>query len=193
MDLTTMADRAAIATGTFDFSQQILLKLQNFEGSTGGHLVAPLRLQGKEGAILVDRGWIPMDELPPERWSRFDEAGTVTVSGVIHLTERARGVATPAAPQQEWFRINVAAIARQLPYEIAPVYILQAPPTDGNSALPYREIPEPDLSEGPHLSYAIQWFAFTLMLGGGYIYFVNRQEKRVEVPDAEGQGAAPDE
>lgn len=175
LNLTAMADRRVMATGTFDYSQQVLLKLQNFRGSAGGHLVAPLMLQGQEQAVLVDRGWIPEAELAPENWEQFNEPGPQTVRGVIRLTETAQGVEAPQGPQQEWYRINVEAIERQLPYGILPVYILQTPPPAGNQTLPYREEPQIDLSEGPHLSYAVQWFAFTLMLGIGYVYYVFRR------------------
>lgn len=175
-DLTEMPDRRVVATGSFDFSEQILLKVQNFQGSAGAHLVTPLRLDGREEAVLVDRGWIPEAETAPESWSQFDVPGTVTVEGVVQLTETARGVSPPDEPQQEWFRVNVEAIERQLPYELFPVYVLQSPPAEGNQNLPYREEPEVDLSEGPHLSYAIQWAAFALMLAVGYVVFVYRQE-----------------
>ena len=190
-DLTAMAGRKATATGVFDFSEQVLLKVQNFRGSAGAHLVAPLRLEGRDVAILVDRGWIPEAEAEASSWSQFDETGSVTVSGVIGLTETARGVEPPAQAQEEWFRVDVEAIERQLPYELLPVYILQTPAagqgTQGNQSLPYREEPQIDLSEGPHLSYAIQWAAFAVMLGAGYVYFVRRQnspesEPRVDAP-----------
>lgn len=176
VDLTAMPDRRVTATGEFDFSEQILLKVQNYRGSAGAHLVAPLVLEGQETAVLVDRGWIPEAQSQPDAWSQFDEQGTVRLEGVIRLTETARGVEPPAQPQQEWFRINVEAIERQLPYELLPVYVLQSPPRGDNESLPYREEPQIDLSEGPHLSYAIQWAAFSLMLAVGYVYFVYRQE-----------------
>lgn len=175
-DLTEMPDRRVTATGDFDFSEQILLMVQNFQGSAGAHLVAPLRLEGREEAVLVDRGWIPEVETTPASWSQFDEPGRVTVEGVIRLTETARGVTPTQEPRQEWFRINVEAIERQLSYELLPIYVLQAPPSEGNQSLPYRQQPEVDLSEGPHLSYAVQWALFALMLGVGYVVFVYRQE-----------------
>lgn len=176
-DLTSMPDRQVRATGTFDFSEQLLLKVQNFQGAAGAHLLAPLRLQGRDDAVLVDRGWIPELESAPASWSQFDETGQVTIEGVIQLTETARNVTLPEEPQQEWFRINVEAIERQMPYELLPVYVLQAPPESGNQELPYREQPQIDLSEGPHLSYAVQWAAFALMLGVGYVVFVRRREQ----------------
>lgn len=180
IDLAQMPDRRVIATGTFDFSEQILLKVQNYRGSAGSHLVAPLRLEGHDVAILVDRGWIPESQSAPSVWEQFEEPGTVTVEGVIQRTQTARGVDPPTQPQQEWFRIDVQAIERQLPYRVLPVFISQSPPVEGNRELPYREDAIVDLSEGPHLSYAVQWAIFALMLGIGYVVFVYRQEVQGE-------------
>lgn len=174
-ELTEMPDRAAVASGQFDFSEQMLLTLQNFNGSTGAHLVTPLLLDGREEAVLVDRGWIPFEEQAPSNWDQFDVPGPVTVEGYIQLSQTSRRASPPEAPALEWYRVNVEAMDRQLPYDLLPVYVLQAPPPEGNQALPFRETPEFDLSEGSHLGYAIQWFVFMLMLGIGYLYFVQRQ------------------
>jgi surfeit locus 1 family protein len=48
-----------------------------------------------------------------------------------------------------------------MPYPIADVYIVQSP----DPALPQspRRIEPPALDDGPHLSYAIQWFAFAVI------------------------------
>lgn len=180
--LTAMPDRRVIASGVYDFSEQILLKVQNYQGNAGAHLVTPLRLEGREEAILVDRGWIPESQTDASEWSQFDEPGPVTVEGVLQLTETARGVEPPAEPQAEWFRIDVEAIERQMPYPLLPVYLLQTPESVGEQELPYREAHEFDLSEGPHLSYALQWAIFAGMLGVGYVVFVYRQETSEEKP-----------
>lgn len=177
-ELTAMPDRAVIARGRFDFSEQMLLTLQNFNGSTGAHLITPLLLDGREEAVLVDRGWIPFAEQAPANWEKFDVSGPVTVEGYIQLSQTSRGAPPPEVPALEWYRVNVEAMGRQLPYDVLPVYVLQAPPAEGNQALPYRETPEFDLSEGSHLGYAIQWFIFSLMLGIGYLYFVQHYGDR---------------
>lgn len=181
-ELTTMPDRSITATGHFDFSEQMLLLLQNYNGSAGAHLITPFRLEGREEAVLVDRGWIPYDQQEPENWDQFDVRGTVTISGYIQLTETSRRADPPQSPAREWYRVNVQAMGRQLPYDLLPIYVRQAPPPEGNQSLPYRETPEFDLSEGPHLSYAIQWFTFMLMLGIGYLFFVQRQRDEVVSP-----------
>lgn len=177
--LDEMPDRAAVARGEFDYSEQLWLKLQNLQGQAGGHLLAPLRIAGRDDAVLVDRGWVPAENEDPTTWAQFDVAGLVTVEGYLQLAETSRRADPPSEPQQEWYRVDVEAIERQMPYDLLPVYLLQAP-VEGNGSLPYRQEPEFDLSEGPHLSYAIQWFLFTLILGGGYLFFVRRQSEKGE-------------
>lgn len=173
--LATMPDRAATVSGEFDFAYQQWLKLQNYAGQAGGHLVAPLRIAGRDEAVLVDRGWVPYEDVDPARWAQYDELGEVTVNGVIQLSDASERATAPEGESREWFRLNVGAIEERLPYDLLPVYLLQ---TDNNgSGPPLREQPEADLSEGPHLSYAIQWFTFALMLGAGYFFYVRREHQ----------------
>jgi surfeit locus 1 family protein len=59
-----------------------------------------------------------------------------------------------------------------------PVY-LQKSSTEDVSKLPYSSAVVPELSEGSHLSYAIQWFAFAAILTIGYpIYMKKDKSKR---------------
>jgi surfeit locus 1 family protein len=49
---------------------------------------------------------------------------------------------------------------------------MQSPP--GGGLLP-RRLPPPSLDEGPHLNYAIQWFAFaTIALVGAGAYLISK-------------------
>lgn len=182
----SLIDRQVMARGEFDFSQQMLLKLQTYNGQQGGHLLAPLLLEGQERAVLVDRGWLPEAELPAERWRQFDQPGTVEITGYVRASERQPEgeEGSGDAPRLEWYRVDVAAIGEQLPYELLPFYLLQAPESTDTTALPARETPTFDLSEGPHLSYALQWFAFALMLGVGYLYYVYRRLD-ADLPEAD--------
>ncbi len=176
----SLVDRQVRVRGEFDFSQQMLLKLQNFNGQPGGHLLAPLLLEGQDRAILVDRGWLPEAELGRDNWGQYDQPGVVEVTGYVRSTETLPQADQEegSAARQEWYRVDVAAIGAQLPYELLPYYLLQTPDdasSGGAMTLPARETPTFDLSEGPHLSYALQWFSFALMLGIGYLYFVYRR------------------
>jgi surfeit locus 1 family protein len=177
-DPTTLRDRQATATGRYDFSHQFALTQQVWQDTAGFRLITPLVLEDGRHAILVDRGWLPADLESPDQWAQFDEPGQLTVQGYIQPSQpppnNSATTTSPAEPQQSWYRLDIPAIQSQMPYELLLVY-LQAAGDD--SQLPYRAAPVPDLSEGPHLSYAIQWFLFALILTLAYLAYVHQHTK----------------
>lgn len=176
--LGDLKDREVVVGGEYDFSRQVILKLQNWEGQTGVHLVTPLLLDERERAVLVDRGWIPETQAGSESLSKFDEPGEVIVGGYVALSQtlsRATDGSQVGEPQDEWYRIDIEAIQAQLPYELLPVYVRQAPLPGGNTEPPFRSEREIDLSEGPHLGYAVQWFIFSFILLMIYLTYLGKR------------------
>jgi surfeit locus 1 family protein len=182
-DLASMEYRAVTVRGTYDFANQVALLNYYNEGIYGYHLLTPLRLDDGR-AVLVDRGWIPADgNGTPEGWSRYDEAAQAEVEGVMRLGVAKApfgGRADPAlAPGQTrldfWNFIIFERLAAQIPYPILPVYIQPNPdPADTEPPIPTQ--PEIEITEGPHMGYAIQWFFFASILLIGYPFFVRKQE-----------------
>lgn len=176
-DLLAMKDRTVAAAGEFDYDHQFTILLQTWEGRTGFYLVTPLRLN-EEIAILVNRGWLPQVELVNLR--QFDLPNPVTLEGYIALSQvpqYGERETSQTTFQPEQYRIDIEILQAQLPYTLLPIFIQQAPQS-GESSLPYRLKHEIDLSEGSHLSYAIQWFSFALLLGGGYFYYVRQHHSK---------------
>lgn len=173
-DLSTIKNRYVIATGEYDLENQLMLKVQNWDGRAGANLVTPLLLENGETAVLVDRGWIPEAENNPAGRAKYDEHGQVTVGGYAALSQALsqREASVPEEPQTEWYRVDIAAIQPQMPYDLLPIYVLQAPGDE--QELPYRRELEVDLSEGSHLGYAMQWFTFSLGLGIAYVIYVRK-------------------
>lgn len=176
-DLSSLKDRDAVVQGEFDFTHQGIVKLQTFQGRPGVNLVAPLVLADGETAVLVDRGWVP-DESSANNWADYNEPGPQTIQGYIALTQTLNRLgassASTVADNLEWYRVDIGAIQKQMPYKLLPVYVKQAP-GENNQQPPLRSEREVDLSEGPHLSYAIQWFLFSTILGAMYIALVNKE------------------
>lgn len=192
-DLAQLANRDVVARGEYDFENQLVLKLQTFDGYSGVHLVTPLRLEGSESAILVDRGWIPDSDVAAGNWAAYEMSGPVSVEGYVALSEKLRrqpsAVSAPVGELNEIYRVDVAAIQPELPYTLLPFYVKESPPPEGQVNPPLLTAREVDLSEGPHLSYALQWFTFAIGLGVAYIIFVYRQlaqAKRIEVSPTSG-------
>jgi surfeit locus 1 family protein len=184
-DLAGMEYRDAIARGRYDFELQVALRNQYNGDQYGYHLLTPLVVQDGV-AILVDRGWVPAGAGDtPDNWRQFDQAPDAQVAGILRLG-RARaelgGVPDPTlAPGQPrldtWNAVNIDRIQGQVPYRLLPVYLQPAPQAgDSTPPIPYQPVIE--ISEGPHLGYAGQWFTFAALLFFGYpIFYLPKQVK----------------
>lgn len=195
-DLASIKDRQIVAAGQFDLDRQLVLLLKKWHGRTGVHLITPFLIADSQMAVLVDRGWIPQADYDNGRLGQYDITGPVQLEGYAGLSQpmpRAGNVPTLAGPQTEIYRINIAALQPHFPYDLLPIYIQQAP--QDNSTPPFRAAPEIDLSEGPHLGYALQWFLFTTILGGGYLIFVYQSlqpgKRRPVVPPLDESAGKP--
>lgn len=176
-NLEPLALRRIEAQGEFDYERQIVLKNQFFNEGPGIQLVTPLVLEPGR-AVLVARGWLPLEYSDPARWPEVEEPAGAPVLGLIQQSETLENASPPEGVQREWFRVDVEAIQQQVPYALEPGFILQLP-EEGRAPgqLPIRTEP-PLLDEGNHLSYAIQWFTFALILGFGYAMLVRSQERK---------------
>ena len=171
------------ARGTFDADHQFVVRYRSNGGVDGYEVVTPLRTAS--GAVLVDRGFIPL-----ERGTRIPSvapvppAGEVTVVGHVRRNEKGRRAAiTPVGNQMRLISSN--AIAATLPYEIGSGYIglLSVQPEQQGG---FQPIQLPELSEGPHFWYAVQWFMFTAIGVAGIVVFIRAdlRARREEREDA---------
>jgi surfeit locus 1 family protein len=180
-DISEWDNRLVAASGTFDYEQEVLLDLQNWGYRAGVNLITPLVLDGSQTAVLVNRGWIPDAESAPEARAAYNVPGEVEITGYVALSEKLsrEPTVTPEGPQVKVYRVDVEALQAQMPYTLLPFYIVQDVEND-NEQLPYRLERQIDLSEGSHLSYAMQWFIFSIGLGVAYLVFVNRNIHQAE-------------
>ena len=132
--------RRVVATGVYDFSAERTWPGRSFEGTPGVALITPLRLTDGS-AVLVDRGWVYSPDAFHVDHNTYREPATATVTGIALVPPRGRG------------DVDVAGF---LPF------VIQVVGRDPASGLP-RRWPAPVFDNGPHLSYAIQWFSFALI------------------------------
>lgn len=181
-DLTQATYRAAVVIGTYDYSGEVLLRNQAWNDRPGYHLLTPLVIQGSQQAVLVNRGWIPLEDAAPERRAAYQPPGEVQLSGRLMPAQqepRFGGMVDPTLSPGEtrleaWNWVNLERIQHQVNRPLLPLYLIAAPSTN-LPEIPARSLPEVDLSEGSHMSYALQWFAFALILSIGYPFYVRNQ------------------
>lgn len=183
-DLENMEYRSVDVTGVYDYSNQVALRNQVWRDQYGIHLITPLKIYGADQVILVDRGWIPADDMDPINWKKYDDVGIVEIKGVIRRSQIKPDFGRISDPIPEtgeklflWNLLNISQIEKQLTYKLLSIYISQSPDNSSES-LPYRQELQLDLTEGPHLSYAIQWFTFAGVLAVVYFLYVRKEENK---------------
>lgn len=171
------AYRRVVATGRYEPDREVLLEGTSFLGRPGSHVLTPLTT-GQNEAVIVDRGWVPMEvEGPPVAQAR-PPLGDVVVTGIL-LQPPGRPRFGPNEPPpgrvDRLPRADLKRLGAQLPYRLYPLVLLlerQRPPTGG--PLPrVQALPSPD--EGPHLSYAIQWFSFAVIAAVTYAGLIRKR------------------
>ena len=187
-DPTSLRFRRAIVTGTYDPAHEVLLYgRSSIEDTSGNQVLTPLRLPDGT-AILVDRGWVPIDQDVPVTGEGAAPTGTVTVTGVLFPPDALSTPSGTPTPIERIVKVDLGAIGATLPYPILPVYVLlqhQQPPQPG----PLPEPPPlPSLDNGPHLSYAVQWFCFALIAVAGYVILLRRDRKELAANHPAGTG-----
>lgn len=153
--------RQVSAGGHYDHVHDIVLRGKVYQGSPGVEIVSPLVLEDGRTAVLVNRGFVPAPDAVTVQTDSAREFGKVDVKGTALAVPSGGGRPLERAGTTTWARLDLEALQARMPYEVAPVYIRQAP----DSALPRfpRRLEPPPIDDGPHLSYAIQWFAFAAM------------------------------
>ena len=171
--------------GTYDFSQEIVLRNRAHLGSPGVRVLTPVRLSSTDAAVLVDRGWIPFTQAAPADRAPYQQPeGEVAVEGIVRPAQEREAAFLPADPTlspelprlDAWFRVDVGQIQDQVPYALLPYYV-EADAGSDPQALPIGGY-EVDLTDGPHLGYAVQWFAFALILVVGSLAVWRQQARR---------------
>jgi surfeit locus 1 family protein len=176
-----LAYRRVEVTGIYDVRHEVVLYGRTLTDRTGNEVLTPLVAGSR--AVLVDRGWVPLDMATPPVEAASPPAERVRVSGILWPPEAESSPAAGSAPVQQVARIDLGLLQAQLPYRIEPVYLwLQDQSPAQPSGLP-RPVPLPPLGEGPHLSYAIQWFSFASIAVVGYVVLLRRESSRDSTSD----------
>jgi len=156
--------------GTFDADHQLVVRYRSNGDGSGYEVVTPLRADNGT-TVLVDRGFVPLgpgQQIPTA--APAPPTGPVTAVGHVRRNEKGRSGAI--VPSQGQVRlINAPAIAATLPYPVADGYVslLSVDPAQPDG---FEPVKPPELSDGPHFWYAVQWFMFTAIGVLGVVVFI---------------------
>ena len=164
-----------VLNGEYLSDEQVLAQGRPRDGNPGFEVLVPFRLD--DGTVfIVDRGWLPVGNTgdTPESVPAAP-GGRVTV--VARLKAGEPIVAGRSAPEGQIATVHLPDLAERVGEPMyTGAYGLVASEDPAPATAPLQQVkPVPD--EGPHLSYAFQWFVFGIMALGALVWAV-RQEYR---------------
>lgn len=175
--------------GRYDGEHQFLLDNRIRESRPGFHVLTPLKLANGDGAILVNRGWVPMGQGRSDLPELPVPEGPVRIVGGLApppQTGMRMGAADPGG--QGWPKIvqhmDPQRVSGQLGYPVPAQVVRLDPGAPGGFE---REWGAP-VPFGPqrHLGYAVQWFALAVTLLVIYMAVNTKRRKRADgIPHGE--------
>jgi len=157
--------RRLTVRGKFDPEYQILIDNRVHRRAVGYFVLTPLRIEGGDTRVLVNRGWIPIgagrERLPDAEPS----PGVQEIAGVGTLpAERTYTLGEPVPPGRGWHPVwqylDMKRYAAAVPFAVQPVVMLLDAGAPGGYV---REWPRLDAGIALHHGYAVQWFALALL------------------------------
>jgi cytochrome oxidase assembly protein ShyY1 len=171
--------RPVVVRGTFRPDDEVIVLNRSQNNTAGVDALTPLdfSIDGKKFVVLVDRGFVPLSvAVPPPAQGEVEFLARARKS----QDRRLGGLTDPAEGElREVQRVDVARLADQMKstddQTVLPFYVDYLQSTSGaDDIVGLSTVANPELSEGSHLSYAIQWIIFSLCAVGAWVILVRR-------------------
>lgn len=162
-DLAAMEYRRVRLRGRFLHDREIYLSGRSPKGRLGYHVITPLMLPDG-GALLVNRGWVPIKRRDPASRSAGQIAGEVSMTGHLRVQPRRNRFRPDNDPVKNyWFHIDLAAMASFAKLDAARPFYVQAATPAPPGGLP-QPVPIEVNLPNDHLQYAITWLVLAAAL-----------------------------
>jgi cytochrome oxidase assembly protein ShyY1 len=161
--------RLITATGTYDTDDTIIVRYRTRKGTSGVEVVVPL-VTAHGTALLVDRGWMRTENTGSGSVAAPEPpSGEVTIEGWVRADATGRGT---EVDDRSTRAISSEEIGAALDREVYGGF-LELKSEDPPPAEALRPVELPDLGEGPHFFYGLQWWFFGVLavFGFGYLLY----------------------
>ena len=161
--------RQAIVTGRYVTSDEFFSIGRRYDDISGTMILTPLELSDGSVMIIV-RGLVPTGTPGPPAQGYEPPTGLVSLVGRIDDGEEPLRIGEPDPVDgvlESISRVDLAYIDLWLEADVQAISLTLMEQDPANSEGQLVVVPRGELSEGRHLGYAVQWFAFAIIVGVG--------------------------
>lgn len=153
--------RAVTARGQWRPEYMVLHDNRVYRGVPGYHVLMPLRLEGSDMHVLVNRGWVAAARDRSVLPAIATPSGTVSVQGMARLPgEKAFELAQDAGTGPVWQTVSIERVRRWSKLDLQTVLIQQDGAMDDGLV---RSWERPDMGIDKHRGYALQWYSLAAL------------------------------
>jgi surfeit locus 1 family protein len=165
-----------------DYEQEVVHATRTQNGSPGVHLLTPVRpLDGSWGdtTVLVLRGYLYSADGRTVDLLKAREADTLRLDALLTSFPLKRGgQATMKSSPRALRLLDRDTIGTLVGRPVAPFILLALGDTIMQDITRPTRVPPPAVTDGPHLSYALQWFSFATVFVIGFGVVARGSRKR---------------
>lgn len=155
------AFRRVRVRGEYVSAKGILLDNRVLQGRVGYHVLTPLRIEGSDRHVLIDRGWIAAPRTRAQLPAVATPAGLQEVTGVAVLPpERVFELRGGVPEGAVWQHFLMPRYEEWSGLAMQPLLVQQT--NDAGDGLT-REWVRPDTGVQKHRGYALQWYLFATL------------------------------
>ena len=186
--------RRVTATGTYAVDDTIIWRYRTPDDAKGVDIVVPLVL-ADGSAVLVDRGWLQTESQDEFEDLPAPPSGEVTITGWVRAD--GTGDSTDVA-QVDGYHATRALSSTQVAKVVDEPLLTGWLHLDTESPEPATQLRKADLPEldnGPHFFYGLQWWFFGVLAIAGFFYLMydERRTQRQDAPAQDDDTADSDE
>lgn len=148
--------RRVEVSGRFEPKYAVLIDNRIVRGAVGYHVVMPLKIEGSERYVLVNRGWVAGTGSRGTLPQIATPAQTLRIAGLATApSKRYLELSTKTVEGNVWQNLTLERYRATVPIALQPIVIQQESQLDDGLV---REWSAPDFGIDKHYAYAFQWF-----------------------------------
>lgn len=163
-DLDSWKYKKVKITGHYETKYQILLDNQVENNIAGFHIITPLKIDGSNDYVLVNRGWVAGSATHTDLPTISTPKQTLDVIGLVWLPSN-KIFTLESEPQKNtwnviWQHMDMARYQKSVPIHILPLVIKLDAKSNAGGFVRNWQLPPSKIAT--NIGYAYQWFGFAL-------------------------------
>lgn len=169
--------------GAYLHDLSVLIQSRVYDRVPGYHVITPFRVSGYDDqVVLVNRGWIPLEQERSDDFSMSEPVGDVEIAGMLVFSPPARYQPDNDLKRGIWYRIDIERFrdVMNIPHLSSKIlYVgMEEGASDDEFPIPAMESLKSNIRNN-HAQYAFFWFAMAIAMVGVYgVRFIVPQAKR---------------